>query len=73
MKMKCPVCGKLFDAENNQWMPFCSKNCKIIDLWNWVHEKYSIKVEEIDEEININEEDKDDKIDSLWRNRKNGQ
>ncbi len=72
MKMKCPVCGKLIDYENNPWKPFCSKNCKIIDLWNWLHENYSIKVEEINEKITL-EEENNDKDNSLWRSRKNGQ
>ncbi|MCX7723617.1 MAG: DNA gyrase inhibitor YacG [Thermodesulfovibrio sp.] len=71
MKIKCPVCGKVVKYENNPWRPFCSKSCKIIDLWNWFHEKYSIKVEEVDEKINI-EEVKDDQNNSMWRSRKNG-
>lgn len=72
MLISCPVCGKIVDYENNPWRPFCSKNCKIIDLWNWFHENYSIKIEEIDEKINM-EEESNDKTDSLWRSRKNGQ
>lgn len=72
MKIKCPVCGKVVDYENNESKPFCSKNCKIIDLWNWFHEYYSIKVEEIDEKIN-SEEEKNDKTHDLWCSRKNGQ
>jgi len=72
MKIKCPVCGKAIEYENNPWRPFCSKDCKIIDLWHWFHEHYSIKVEEVDEKINT-EEAKDDKNSSMWRSRKNGQ
>lgn len=72
MKIKCPVCGKLADYENNHWRPFCSKNCKVIDLWNWFHEYYSIKIEEIDEKIK-SEEEENDKTHSLWCSRKNGQ
>ncbi len=72
MKIKCPVCGKTVEYGNNPWRPFCSRNCKIIDLWNWFHEYYSIKVGEVDETINI-EEEQDDKNNSMWRSRKNGQ
>lgn len=72
MKIKCPVCGKVTEQENNPWRPFCSKNCKIIDLWNWFHEYYSIKIDEFDEKINM-EEVGDDKTNSMWRSRKNGQ
>lgn len=72
MTAKCPVCGKETNLENNPWRPFCSKNCKIIDLWNWVNENYSIKVEEVNQKINI-EEEENDKTYSMWRSRKNGQ
>lgn len=59
-------------VKDNPWRPFCSKTCKILDLWNWLNEKYSIKVEEI-EETKINEEVNNDKDYSLWCSRKNGQ
>ncbi len=71
MKIKCPICGKLQEYENNPWKPFCSKSCKILDLWNWFHESYSIKVEEIDE--NINEEVKNGEPYRMRCSRKNGQ
>lgn len=70
MKVKCPICAKETNFENNPWRPFCSKNCKVIDLWNWFHEYYSIKVEEIDENVKGEESDK---TNSMWRSRKNGQ
>lgn len=72
MKIKCPVCGKETEWENNLWKPFCSKNCKILDLWNWFNEAYSIKVEEVEEITNLKEE-LNDKTNSMWRSRKNGQ
>jgi endogenous inhibitor of DNA gyrase (YacG/DUF329 family) len=72
MPAKCPVCGKETNLENNPWRPFCSKNCKIIDLWNLVNENYSIKVEEVNQKINI-EEEENDKSYSMWCSRKNGQ
>ena len=39
--MKCPICKKDVVAEN-QFFPFCSERCKIIDLGNWASEKYVI-------------------------------
>jgi len=72
MKAKCPVCNKAVDIKTNPWRPFCSKNCKIIDLWNWFHEYYAIKTEEVDENINTQEEN-DDKADRMRCSRKNGQ
>jgi len=39
--MKCPICKKEV-AEENQFFPFCSERCKVIDLGNWASEKYII-------------------------------
>ena len=39
--MKCPICKKEL-SEENQFFPFCSERCKIIDLGNWASEKYVI-------------------------------
>jgi endogenous inhibitor of DNA gyrase (YacG/DUF329 family) len=49
--MKCPICKKDV-AEDNQFFPFCSERCKIIDLGNWASEKYVIStpVQPIDSE-----------------------
>lgn len=46
MKIKCPICGKETEWENNKYRPFCSERCKLIDLGYWVSEDYSIKLEE---------------------------
>jgi uncharacterized protein len=39
--MKCPICKKETTLEN-EFYPFCSERCKIIDLGNWASEKYVI-------------------------------
>jgi len=39
--MKCPICKKAV-AETDEFFPFCSERCKIIDLGNWASEKYVI-------------------------------
>jgi endogenous inhibitor of DNA gyrase (YacG/DUF329 family) len=39
--MKCPICKKEVTPEND-FFPFCSERCKIIDLGNWASEKYVI-------------------------------
>ncbi len=39
--MKCPICKKDVSPED-QFFPFCSERCKIIDLGNWASEKYVI-------------------------------
>ncbi|MGI4851499.1 MAG: DNA gyrase inhibitor YacG [Janthinobacterium lividum] len=43
MIIKCPICQKQFQ-EN--WRPFCSKQCKEIDLGRWFLGNYSIPTEE---------------------------
>ncbi len=39
--MKCPICKKEATPAN-EFYPFCSERCKIIDLGNWASEKYVI-------------------------------
>ena len=39
--MKCPICKKE-PTLKNEFSPFCSERCKIIDLGNWASEKYVI-------------------------------
>jgi uncharacterized protein len=56
-KIKCPVCRKITTWDNNQWRPFCSERCKIIDLGDWASEKHVIagsdNLQELDEENSI--------------------
>jgi len=60
MRAKCPNCGKEIELQSNQWRPFCSKSCKILDLWNWVNEAYSIKIDETEENLNQKGEEKNE-------------
>ena len=39
--MKCPICKETV-APGEEFFPFCSERCKIIDLGNWASEKYII-------------------------------
>ncbi len=39
--MKCPICKKEV-AFGDPFMPFCSERCRLIDLGNWIDEKYVI-------------------------------
>jgi uncharacterized protein len=40
-KISCPRCGAdtVYGPEN-QWRPFCSKRCRMIDLGAWASERY---------------------------------
>ncbi len=34
--VKCPTCGKPVNwTPEEQWRPFCSERCKLIDLGQW--------------------------------------
>ena len=44
--MKCPYCKKEIienSIESLDYLPFCSKRCKLIDLGAWATEQYVIK------------------------------
>ena len=43
IKISCPTCGSLITYNSkNQFRPFCSERCKLIDLGAWADEKYRI-------------------------------
>lgn len=57
---KCAQCKKTFDRKNTpkELWPFCSKRCKMIDLGQWLSEKYVIEERgEKESEEPLNEED----------------
>ena len=53
MTRRCPICKKEVVFEGNSYRPFCSERCKLIDLDNWLSERYRIRVvaEEGDEDV----------------------
>ena len=45
----CPRCGKpAAFSPDNEWRPFCSERCKVIDLGDWANERYRVSAEEQD-------------------------
>ncbi len=40
--MRCPVCKKPTAWQGNPLRPFCSERCRLIDLDNWLSERYRI-------------------------------
>jgi len=43
----CPTCGKSVTwTPANDWRPFCSERCKLIDLGAWATERYRVAVVE---------------------------
>ncbi len=54
MKVKCPTCLKDVEwVSSNQYRPFCSHRCRLIDLGEWASENRTIAspftAEDIDE------------------------
>lgn len=43
MIVKCPRCRETATWEGNEWRPFCSRRCKLLDLGSWISEEYVIK------------------------------
>jgi endogenous inhibitor of DNA gyrase (YacG/DUF329 family) len=43
MTLKCPICKRPVSA-GEEFFPFCTERCKLIDLGNWASEKYVIPV-----------------------------
>mgnify|MGYP001770763725 CR=1 FL=1 len=44
-KVTCPICGKQTDWEGNEYRPFCTERCKLLDLGAWVSGEYGLPVE----------------------------
>ena len=44
--MKCPICGKPTEWQDNPTRPFCSERCKLIDFGSWANEEYAVPTEE---------------------------
>ena len=40
--MRCPICNKEAPYEGNPDRPFCSERCRLLDLDNWLSERYRI-------------------------------
>jgi endogenous inhibitor of DNA gyrase (YacG/DUF329 family) len=47
--MRCPVCRRETAWKGNPFRPFCSERCKLIDLDNWLSERYRIEAREDEE------------------------
>ena len=43
--VKCPHCGKGTEYQGNEFRPFCSERCKMLDFGAWADEEYTLPVE----------------------------
>lgn len=47
MIVRCPQCNKVIEySANNEYRPFCSERCRLIDLGEWMTEKNTIPDDE---------------------------
>ena len=53
--LNCPRCGKLATWEDNDYRPFCSERCKMIDLVAWANEEYSLPTQDAPQADNSEE------------------
>ncbi|MDF1781549.1 MAG: DNA gyrase inhibitor YacG [Alcanivoracaceae bacterium] len=52
----CPQCRKpVHWRTDNQWRPFCSHRCKLIDLGEWAAEKHAIPGDPAEDGSDFNE------------------
>ena len=42
--VKCAYCEKQFNFYDSEFRPFCSEQCKLIDLGQWLNEDYKVPV-----------------------------
>lgn len=40
--VKCPACGKQTQYEGNEFRPFCSERCKLLDFGAWADGDYAL-------------------------------
>jgi endogenous inhibitor of DNA gyrase (YacG/DUF329 family) len=43
--VKCPTCGRETEFSGNEFRPFCSERCKLLDFGSWADEEYSLPTE----------------------------
>jgi endogenous inhibitor of DNA gyrase (YacG/DUF329 family) len=42
--MRCPTCKRQTTRKGNPYRPFCSACCKLLDLDNWLSERYRLRI-----------------------------
>ena len=41
-QVKCPTCGRKTEYSGNEFRPFCSERCKLIDFGAWADEEFAL-------------------------------
>ncbi len=56
LKVPCPTCDKsVIWNNNNEFRPFCSKRCQLIDLGDWAEENHKIS-QPMQKDVKLDEE-----------------
>jgi endogenous inhibitor of DNA gyrase (YacG/DUF329 family) len=60
--LRCPTCERHFDPDESQAVPFCSTQCRLIDLGRWLKEEHYVTVErdEDDEELELSHRNREE-------------
>jgi endogenous inhibitor of DNA gyrase (YacG/DUF329 family) len=45
-EVKCPRCGKMVEYYGNEFRPFCSERCKLIDFGSWANEEFALPTQD---------------------------
>jgi uncharacterized protein len=43
--VKCPTCGNEMEYQGNEFRPFCSERCQLIDFGAWADEEFALPTE----------------------------
>jgi endogenous inhibitor of DNA gyrase (YacG/DUF329 family) len=43
--VKCPTCGRETEYTGNEFRPFCSNRCQLIDFGAWADEEFALPAE----------------------------
>ena len=46
--VRCPHCGKETEFTGNEFRPFCSERCQLLDFGAWADEEYNLPSETMD-------------------------
>ena len=44
--VKCPTCGREIEYNDNEYRPFCSERCKLLDFGAWADEQFAVPTED---------------------------
>ncbi|MBK9163154.1 MAG: DNA gyrase inhibitor YacG [Acidobacteria bacterium] len=44
-EIKCPTCGRMTAYEGNEFRPFCSERCRLLDFGAWIDEEFALPAE----------------------------